>query len=288
MKWWKATGLALGALAAARAGLGAYGAARWHEASRALLASLEAARMPPEPAHYDPRELEGLPAPVRRYFRSALKEGQPIIAAVDVRQEGSMNLGHCREQWKPFSASQRVVTRRPGFVWDARVRVMPGLPVHVHDAYVGGAGILEPALLGLCNLGPIRGDGDVAQGELIRFLAEAAWYPTALLPSQGVHWLPIDERSARATLTDGPIGATLLFRFNAQGLIETVSAHARGRAVGKTVVMAPWEGRWSDYQEHDGMVVPLSGEAAWLLPGGRRPYWRGTATGLAYEMARPR
>ena len=40
----------------------------------------------------------------------------------------------------------------------------------------------------------------MAEGELMRFLAEAAWYPTALLPSQGVRWQGADERSAFATL----------------------------------------------------------------------------------------
>ena len=40
--------------------------------------------------------------------------------------------------------------------------------------------------------------GEVAQGELMRFFAEAAWYPTALLPSQGVRWQAVDDTSARA------------------------------------------------------------------------------------------
>jgi hypothetical protein len=126
----------------------------------------------------------------------------------------------------------------------------------------------------------------VAEGELMRFFAEAAWYPTALLPSQGVSWQGIDERSARATLADGGSRITLTFGFGADGLIETVNAEARGRMVGGKVIPTPWEGRWSNYQPRDGMRVPLSGEVAWLLPEGREPYWRGTVTELAYERAR--
>ncbi len=63
---------------------------------------------------------------------------------------------------------------------------VPGLPVRVHDAYVTGEGILHASLLGLFSLVDMRGGGDVAEGELMRFFAEAAWYPTALLPIQGV------------------------------------------------------------------------------------------------------
>ena len=224
---------------------------------------------------------------MQRYFRAALTDGQPIVAAASVEHAGRFDMGTDRERWKPFTSRQRVVTRRPGFVWDGRVAMLPGLPVRVHDAYVGGEGILQPAILGLFTLVELRGSGEVARGELMRFFAEAAWYPTALLPSQGVGWEAVDERSARATLTEGTITLTLLFRFDEdQGLIESVLAEARGRTVGDAVVMTPWEGRWSDYQQRDGMRVPMTGEVAWLTPEGRKPYWRGTITALRYEFAR--
>ena len=48
-----------------------------------------------------------------------------------------------------------------------------------------------------------RGVAALAEGELMRYLAEAAWYPTALLPSQGAQSEPVDADSTRATLTAG-------------------------------------------------------------------------------------
>ena len=77
----------------------------------------------------------------------------------------------------------------------------PGLNVLVHDAYIAGEEFLQADLLGLVTLADIRDTSEAAQGEQMRFLAEAAWYPTALLPSQGVRWEAIDDLSARATLT---------------------------------------------------------------------------------------
>jgi hypothetical protein len=65
-----------------------------------------------------------------------------------------------------------------------------------------------------------------------------------------------------------------------------VHAGARGRTVGEAVVMTPWEGRWSDYAEQGGIMVPMSGEVAWLTPEGRRPYWRGKVTALVYQFMR--
>ena len=194
-------------------------------------------------------------------------------------------MGETSGRWKPFTSDQKVVTQRPGFDWDGHVAMMPGVPVWVHDAYVAGEGILHASLLGLFSVVEMRGTGDVAEGELMRFFAEAAWYPTALLPSQSVRWEAVDDRSAYATLTEGDISITMLFTFNEQGLIETVRAEARGRTVVDKVVPTPWQGRFWNYQERGGMRVPLDGEVAWMLPEGAMPYWRGRITKIAYEFA---
>jgi len=188
-----------------------YGEFRWKSGTRELRDRLEAARLPIEPKFFDKVELNAVPPPAQRYFRAVLKDGQPIVAAVSVEHTGTFNMGEAADQWKPFTSTQRVVTRRPGFDWDGRVAMMPGLPVRVHDAYVAGEGILHAAVLGLVSMVNLRGTGEVAQGELMRFFTETAWYPTALLPSQGVLWDAVDDHSARATLKDGDLTLTLLF-----------------------------------------------------------------------------
>ena len=290
MAWLLWIGLVLSLLAIAAVGLCAYGSKRWAESMRILTGRLEAGRIdekvrPPSPARFDSRELEGLPAPVQRYFRAVLKEGQPIIAAVTVELAGTFNLSATEARWKPFTSRQRIVTRRPGFLWDARVSMLPGVAVRVVDSYIAGEGLLRAAILGMFTVADVRGGGEIARGEFMRFFAEAAWYPTALLPSQGVRWEAVDDRSANATIVDGPLTLTLLFRFNNAGLIDSFRAEARGAGVGKEMVMLPWEGRWSDYQSRDGMTVPFTGEVAWMRPEGRKSYFVGTVSSLTYEFA---
>ena len=188
-----------------------YGAYRWDTQTQQLRARLNAARAPVRPQTVDSRELEGLPAPVGRYFRTVLEDGQPMVSGVRVQHTGTFNMGEGSEDnWKPFTSDQVVVTRRPGFDWNGRVAMMPGLPVRVHDSYAAGEGVLHASLLGAFTVVDMRGTGDVAEGELIRFFAEAAWYPTALLPSQGVRWEAAGDRSAYATLKEGNHTITML------------------------------------------------------------------------------
>jgi len=103
-----------------------YGARRWRARTHALRARLEAARLPVRPSAVEFHELEGLPAPVQRCFRTALEEGQPLVSAVSVEHTGSFNMSDSGERWRPFTSTQRVALawllsegRRP--YWRGRI-----------------------------------------------------------------------------------------------------------------------------------------------------------------------
>jgi hypothetical protein len=263
----------------------AVGAWRWATVTHDLVAKLDAGRLAPAVSRYDQAELANLPAPVQRYFRAVLTDGQPIVTAVTLTQSGTFNLGKTADQWKPFTATQHFATARPGFVWDATITMFPGLPVRVVDAFIAGEGLLRPTFLGLFDMGTMQGTGEIARGELLRHFAESVWFPTGLLPRQGVVWQAVDDASANATMTDGPISVTMLFRFGADGLVTAVSVKGRATTVGTATVLMPWECRMSNYQTQDGMRVPLTGEALYITPQGEKPYFKGTIDTIAYEFA---
>lgn len=283
--WWKISVVTTVALAGAIAAGFLYGRSQWQSHTEARQTALLAASVPMGPGTYDPHELEGLPDPVQRYFATVLTEGQPIIAAVQVDHAGTFNMGEQRDQWRPFQSSQYVITQRPGFLWNAAIEMAPGLSINVHDAYIDGAGILTAKLFGFITVMEQPRTPELDHGELMRFFAEAAWYPTALLPSQGVLWEPIAYDQARATMTDGDTTVTLVFHFNEYGLISTVRADARYREVNGIQVATPWQGQFWNYQVRHCMLVPLEGEVAWLLPDGPKAYWRGRVQRIAYRNA---
>ncbi len=271
----------VGLVMAACIGLVALGSSRWQALTLTQMALLDAGRVPAPAGHYDAREIDSLPAPVQRYFRAVLKDGQPLIAAATFELAGTINMSDTGERWKPFTSTQRAVIHTPGFLWDGRVAMLPGLTAHVHDSYIAGVGTLHATMLGLFTVAEVQGGGEIARGELMRYFAEMPWYPTALLPSQGVDWEAVDDRSAKATLVDGPISLDLLFKFDDAGLINAIHADARGSGVGKDMVMLPWDCSFSKYQLRHGMLVPTRGAVA----KGGKPYFVGNLTSLVYEFS---
>jgi len=269
MNWMRWTGWGIALAMAAGAALIGVGKVRWRRATQSQLALLTASQQMTPARRYDAREIDDLPAPVQRYFRAVLKDGQPLITTATFELAGTINMSAAGEDWKQFTSWQRAVIHRPGFLWNGSVSMFPGLKAHVHDSYLAGVGRLHATMLGLFTVANGKGGGEIARGEMMRYFAEMVWYPTALLPSEGVRWEAVNDRSASATLTDGLVQVTLLFSFDEAGLITTIHADAQGAGIGKDMVMLPWECRMSNYQLRHGMLVPTRGEVAYLRAAGR-------------------
>src|SRR5262249_27267353 len=142
-------------------------------------------------ASFTASQLDTLPPPVARYFRAALRDGQPIVRRARLEWEGTFLMRPERRQWVPFTAVQNFASNPPGFVWDARMSTFPGFDVRVRDGFVKGWGSMHASVMGLFPLADAEGTPEIARAGLQRYLAEAVWHPTSLLPSQGVAWSAI-------------------------------------------------------------------------------------------------
>ncbi|WP_137286390.1 DUF6920 family protein [Halorussus salinisoli] len=228
-------------------------------------------------------DVEGLPDPVRRYFETVLTEGQRYVGEVRLEQRGEFRLGDEEAGWKPLTATQHFTVGPPGFVWDAEIELLPLVSVRVVDAYAAGEGFLRAKLLSTVTVAEADPSPEMNAGELLRYLAEAVWFPTALLPSAGVEWEAVDDRSARATITDRGTTASLAFHFDDRNRVERVHAERRYRM--EDDAFAPWTGYFRDYRERNGILVPTDARVAWDLPDGESSYWRARITDIDHRAS---
>lgn len=252
---------------------------------------------------YDPSHVTDLPAPVQRYFQTVLTPGQPLVRAVELTQAGEMRLDDGgdggevdaagaagdREDpgdaWRPLTATQHYTVHPPGFVWDAEIEVMPYLSARVVDAYEHGKGSLDARLLSTIQVASAEPSPAMNESELLRYLGEAVWFPTALLPAEGVKWEAIDDQTAKATIHDHATTASLVFHFDDDGLVDRVTTPARYRQGDDDY--APWTGYYSEYEYRNGMLVPTHAAAEWNLPDGDHQYWRADVTDIHHQTAHP-
>ncbi len=279
-KWLQAAVLLVAVALTIFAFLSWVGHRRWRKASDEMADRLEAATRS-DPTQSLPAGRAAVPAPVARYFAYALPAGAPPVRTARLVQEGEFFF-HPGGKGNRFTAVDRVTTEPPGLMWDANIVMVPPVGARVRDSYLEGVGTVHAALLGLVPLAHQTGSPEIATAALQRYLAEAPWVPTALLPSAKLTWTAISDSAARATLTDRGVRASVDFHFGSGGEITGTVAE-RYRSVEGKQVLTPWIGAFSQYERVGGLMVPRRGEISWQLPEGRFTYWRGRLVAADFE-----
>ena len=233
---------------------------------------------------YTSSMLAGLPEPVARYFRYALTDGQPFVAAGAITQGGVLRTAISSPDWTNFTATQFVAPAAPGFVWNARVAVRPGFHVSVVDSYHSGVGAGRVSLFGALTVVQAENIAELNSGALHRYLAEAVWYPTALLPQAGVQWTALNDNAAIASLTDNGVTVSLEFRFSDTGEVTGIYTDGRFGQFDGGYRQTPWQGEFRNYQLVDGMRVPRYGEVGWVIDGELQLVWKGETETIRYAF----
>ncbi|HEY2533003.1 MAG TPA: DUF6544 family protein [Xanthobacteraceae bacterium] len=219
-----------------------------------------------------------VPAIIRSFARRAVCEN-PVPNTVRLSQRGEMRMNP-RARWRPFTAEQVISIHKPGFAWLARIEAAPLVSTHILDCYVEGEGLLEARLFGSLPLARAAG-AQVTKGELMRYLAELAWAPHAMLRNPQLSWREIDTTTVEVSADSqaGPAPVRLIFE---NGDITRIEADDRPRVIGRRLVPTRWQGRCCDYREMNGCRIPTRAVVSWLLEDGPFEYWRGQVT--AFQM----
>ncbi|AOE48782.1 DUF6920 family protein [Kangiella sediminilitoris] len=228
--------------------------------------------------------LDNLPAPVKRYFKRVLTDGQKIIKTAILTQDGVVRTSTESEKWFPFSAKHSANGFSPGFLWNAKLKTPLATHIRVTDGYFNGVGSGRVSLLSSLLIGYEENIPELNTGALHRYLAESVWYPTALLPESGVEWSAIDDKAALATLRDQGATVSLEFHFNSSGEATGIYTPGRYRKEQNKYVKTPWEGHFKNYKKVDGMRVPCYGEVGWYSEDQLKLVWKGNITDFNYKF----
>ncbi len=246
--------------------------------AQALFDSLPAAA----PETITEEHVRHLPDPVQRFLRYTRTIGAPQARTVRLKQTGLFRVSERpNAKWYPLSAEQYYTTQSPAFFWFGSIKVAPLLAVQGIDVF-HQHGSLVIKLLGLIKLVEYRGP-QADQAELIRYLSEIIWYPSACLHPD-LHWQPIDHLSARATLTYNTLSVSGDFHFDEQGALTTFVAQ-RARDVEGRPATLTWSARAYNYRAYGDLFLAGSGEVYWHLPAGKFSYARLDVTELEHNVS---
>ena len=221
-----------------------------------------------------------LPEPARRYLRYAGVVGRPFVGTVRLTQIGQIQVA-AGQPWFPLHAEQHFSIQPPGFVWQAVVPAEALPLLRAKDSFLRGSGRMLITAAGLVPLVDATGP-EFDQGEMVRFLSELMWFPTAFL-GENVTFEPVDEGSVRVSLTHAGRSVSGTIFVDDEGKVTRFEADRNYPGEGGEPSLQRWSAPVDEYGEFNGLRVPVRVRAVWNLPSGDLEYIRIRITQLRYN-----
>ncbi len=194
---------------------------------------------------------------------------------VDFRQKGELRTSET-SGWLSFTASQCVDLRQPAFSWRAKVGPLGALTVI--DQLQSGQPLGSVSLFGCLRLATGKPSRELIKGELLRYLAEIAWAPDAILSNEQLVWSEIDRSRLVVSARVGEADGQVVLSLNDEGMIAQVDAADRPRQEGKVTVERPWRGAFRDFRKIAGRIIPHAADVSWMVDGQYHCVWKGALT----------
>jgi hypothetical protein len=197
------------------------------------------------------------------------------LSYVCLQQVGQMRESEA-SAWMKFEARQRIDLATCAFEWNARTGPLGA--VRIRDRFGSDGGRLTVKLFGLLKIAGAAKSVSLDRGELMRYLAELAWAPDAILYNRSLRWRDLDYGRLAVSAGEGERSAELEIALDQEGRIAEVFAADRPRAVGDRFEPSAWRGAFSDYRRSKGRHIPMSAEVGWVRGSVYEPVWRGRVT----------
>jgi hypothetical protein len=222
-----------------------------------------------------------LPEAMQRYLRYVHVVGKEPIQTVRLKQRGFFRT-QPGQKWLPMVAEEYFTTNPLAFLWRGKIRLFPFISISAWDRFSNGHGSLLVKLLSLVPLADVHGP-EADQGELLRYLGEIIWFPTAWL-SDAVEWQAIDAQSVQVTIRQPSVTVSAVLYVNEQGQMTHLTAE-RSMAERKSYRLERWSAQCHEYQEVSGLLIPTRVEVTWNLASGDFSYFRGEITEIEYNQS---
>ncbi|HLT36494.1 MAG TPA: DUF6544 family protein, partial [Enhygromyxa sp.] len=215
------------------------------------------------PTYYSERELDGLPAPVQRFFRRNLQDGAPHQSCVRVREAGRVRQ-RPGQPWTEFVGEQYVVASTPAMLSFARLRPLPLVWVDARNLYLRGRGHTLVKLLSSLSSVDQRDDA-TRRALLVNYIAELALLPGGLLPADDRSWEPVDEHAARFSVRDGELQVAGVFWFDELGNVIRFESEDRPYLGEPNPAVARWVVRYAEHRGFGELQLPTKIDVEWQL-----------------------
>ena len=207
-------------------------------------------------------DLEVCPELVRRYLTKAGVVGVQRKTFTQINHDGEFRMKP-KQRWFPIKGEYHFKPEGRSFDWNASIKIFPLLFISVKDEYADGVGRSLVKFESIFTIADQTG-AQTSESSLGRLLVELILIPTALVPSENLHWESIDSTHARVVLRNCGFEADAILEFNSDGMPIKTSIDRFGNFDGE-VKKNSFVCELSNFKKFEDLIIPTDIIGSWNL-----------------------
>ena len=224
------------------------------------------------------KDIAHLPIQIQKYLKYTGVIGKPKIKTVKAIFKGEMHekgkdwFGFTSEQYNFFEEPIRLFFMKANF---------KGLPTHGYHRYKNGSASMLIKLLSLFPVVDIK-EPELFKTETVTFFNDMCLFAPAALIDQRIEWQTLDDKSVKASYTNGKVTISAILYFNEKGqLINFVSEDRVDINSNKKI---PFSTPITKYGILNGYNLPIAADAVWHFPEGNFVYGKFYLQDVQYNV----
>lgn len=226
-------------------------------------------------------DLSDLPPVIQKWLMISDVLGKPKIRNVYLKQDLLLKLKPDQGSWSSGAAEQYFLTDPPSFNWHINTEMNSLIKVVGRDKLEKGKGEMLIKLFSFIPVAKAKGNKQVDEATLQRYLAEIVWFPS-VATSDYIEWEPLDENSARATLSYEGTTGTGVFFFDENGNFKKFVAQ-RFRDI-NDAYRSKWVVTALNHSRFDDTIIPSECVVSWEIDGQLWTWLKLNITHLEYNV----
>jgi hypothetical protein len=225
--------------------------------------------------------LAHLPPPVQRFVRRSGAVGRPRVQNFRAEFEAKM-FRKPGGAAMPATSVQVNFLARPTRLFHMKAR-MAGLPVQAYHVYADAQATFRVRVASLVDVVDQKGDV-LSEAETVTVLNDMCFFAPGSLVDPRIGWEPIDDRTVKATFTNGPRRGSAVLHFNERDELVDFVSEDRPEFRDGEYRRHPWSTPIEGYRVIDGLRLPTRGAAVYKHPEGDFTYGRFVLKSIAFDV----
>ena len=227
-------------------------------------------------------ELNGQSELLNRFFRSVIKDSIDIPKFITVNQTAKFKTDF-NSDWRSLKATQYYTSEIPNFIWVSEMETSQFFWINAIDSYVNGKGNMLIKLNSSITVADSWGV-ELDKSGLFRYISEAVFFPSKLLPSKNLLWNILDSNKAEIKFINHDNSIVAKLYFNSEFKISKIETYDKYRALEAGFEKSLHTVYFSNYKiVNDLFEVPTSMEVEWDLASGKFKYGKFDIENISYE-----